>query len=269
MTVSARSGSVRLLISTRPTSQTPQVNATSATFECTKIAALGEATLLSDSADDPRDWALGFLQAQWIETNWGYYRGASDGDGSSFVQRARAPARPSQACRDTVGAVGDIFYSTQPGDGEIATGAAGASFPLTLKVSHYDKPGDSYPLTRQNSLTGKPNYLHEVQLEFAFCAVLSLRGPGNAFRHLSHFYWNVNWQATFPRTSAGVFHVEGNRRSTFANAQGPYDGEPNDRRFKGVLTSPQAQSCNGFAAAETANAVVQESRRWNNFDVRK
>jgi len=269
MSVTVKPGSVKLLITTRPTVQTPSVAADPATFDCTNIAATGEATLLGDAGDDPSAWTLGFLQAQWIETNWGYYRGAQNDEGSLFVQRARPPARPRQSCRDTVGPVGDIFYALNPGTGETVKGTTGAAFPLRLAVRHYDKPGDNYPLSRRNSLTGKLNYLYEAQLEFSFCTILTLRGPGNSFRHLSHFFWNVNWQATFPRTSAGVFQVEKNANATFANAQGPYEGEPNDQRFKSVLTSPQTQSCNDFAAAETSNAVVRESRRWDNFDVRK
>ena len=73
----------------------------------------------------PRGLDAWVIQAQWIETNWGYYRGQHNSDGSLFVQRARPPARPAQACRDTVGPVGDIFYNTHV----LGTAAAGTPFP--------------------------------------------------------------------------------------------------------------------------------------------
>jgi hypothetical protein len=268
MAVSVQPGSARIVITTRPNTQNPKPDGTDAKFDCTNIAATGAATLTGGAGDDPTDWTLGFLQAQWIETNWAYYRGEGDSDGSLFVQRARPPARPRQPCRDCVGPASDIFYSLDPADGEVETGGTDDVFPLALSVRHYDKPGDVYPLARANTLTGKTNYLREAQLEFSFCAILSLKGPDNAFQHLSHFYWNVNWQASFRRSPAGVFSVDTNAAATFANVQGPFGGTPNDQRFVSVLTSPQSQNCNDFAKAETAKAIVRESRRWDSFDVR-
>ena len=37
--------------------------------------------------------------------------------------------------------------------------AAGALFPIRMTATFTDAPNDSYPLTRVNSLTGKPNFL--------------------------------------------------------------------------------------------------------------
>ena len=187
-----------------------------------------------------------------------------------------APARPrarGTACRDCVGPASDVFYSTQPGDGEINRGDPNSAFPALLSVQHYDKPGDNWALVETNSLTGLPNYLEAAQLEFSFCTVLSLRDPTGAFRHLSHFYWNVNWQAQFQRVHAGGFRVIPDANGTSANVGGPIRGASNDPRFVTILTSAQSRNCNDFAAAETqavaapGNLNRRESRTWTNFDV--
>ncbi len=53
------------------------------------------------AAADPRaGWDVGWVQAQWVETNSAYYRGQFEREGSIFLQAGRGPARPQQACRD-------------------------------------------------------------------------------------------------------------------------------------------------------------------------
>ena len=85
---------------------------------------LGQCKITGASGDNPAGRTLGFIQLQWIETNWGYYQGEKDIHGSSFLQRGRPPARPAQGCRDTV-AVGGILVDSSPGhDRTVATAEA-------------------------------------------------------------------------------------------------------------------------------------------------
>ncbi len=136
-------------------------------------------------------------------------------------------------------------------------------------------------LVERNSLTGKPNYLAEAQLEFFFCTVLSVRDPNGIFHHLASFYWNQRWRATFKPLSFSAtditpaFQIMPIAAGTGASVGTIIQGAPTDPRFTGVLTSPQSQSCNDvFRAASAAVAFASsfnrhESRVWASFDVRR
>jgi hypothetical protein len=227
--------------------------------------------------DSPAGWQIGWIQAQWIETNWGEYRGQFDRDGGIFLQRGRPPARPLGACRDTSRAVNTIF--TDPGDPKEFAQLPGGPYPVTVSVQTNDKPGESYNQIETNSITGKPNFLHEIQLEFHFCTVLTVRDPANRFHHLAHFLWNIHWQVrfqptAFPPTDAQwtTLPVAGGNRS---HASIAFGGGPEDHRFALVLTTPQAFSCvdlatnSGTAVSNVGNACRREFPRWHSSDVRK
>ena len=222
-------------------------------------------------ADSRAGWQIGWIQAQWIETNWGYYRGQVDHDGSIFVQRARPPARPSQACRDTSGPVGDIF--TDPTDPrEFKTILAGP-FPIDVRVESNDPPGESYPLILTNSHTHKPNFLHEVQLEFHFCTVLTVQDPSRRFHHQAHFYWNVHWQyhfrpLAFPSPTDAQWTPSPVARGNASHHGHAISGTPTDHRFIGVLTTPQSSSCVDLANHESSHPNQRHFPRWQSVDVR-
>ncbi len=246
----------------------------------TGIEAVGTATLHGAAGDIGTGWALGFLQAQWIETNWAAYRGRTEKDGSAFLQRARPPARPHQACFDCLTA-GAPFYGTgaSPATAIPVTGGpalpfvaslpAKPTFPLTLSVIHRDFPGDFFAYTRTNGTTGQMNFLFECQLEFAFCISLVLRGPGQ-LHFLQNLYWNVNWQSSFTLPpAAGSPVARSVPGGNSANVGHVIAGRPTDARFVGVLTTPQAQNCNQIAAAEESKPNVRETTGWPLFDVRR
>jgi len=230
-------------------------------------------------AADPRaGWQVGWVQAQWVETNWAYYRGQTDHDGSLFLQRGRAPARPQQACRDTSGPVATIF--TDPTDPrEFKTLPAGA-FPVDVAVESNDSPGEAYALIENNSLTGAPNFLREIQLEFHFCTALTVRDPAGNFQHQAHFYWNMRWRydfqpTAFPAPADGQWTITAVAEGNGTAASRAFGGPPTDNRFTGVLVTPQVSSCVDLAGASAqAVAVVgsanrREFRRWESPDVRK
>jgi hypothetical protein len=248
-------------------------------FGSTKIMAAGDVALRGGPIDSAHGWRLGFIQAQWIETNWCSYKGQSNSDGSVFVQRARPPARPSQACLDCVDGspISEVFYNTLYQSHALGISPLRAVFPVTLRATHYDKPGDSCKLTEPNSRTGKLNYLAEVQLDFHFCTILTLQDPLLAFHHQQHFYWNVRWQYTFRPSSFTVPPASMNwnpkkvAAGTGADVGKIHRGNPLDRRFAGVLGKRQTRNCNDvFLAARAATdggANRHESLVWTNFDV--
>ena len=281
MVVSIAPGSATIHLTHRPTVNRPAVSGATMSFTGGNIAATGEVTLRGAPGDNASGWTAGFIQAQWIETNWVYYRGQHNADGSIFIQRGRGPARPNQACRDCVDAspVNNVFYSTVAAHGETASGGpAGTAFPQRLTFRHFDRPSETCNLVETNTLTGQRNFLAEAQLEFFFCTILTVRDPANVFHHQVSFYWNQRWQATFHPTSFGAaptFRITPLAAGTGVGVSHLIQGTPTDRRFTGVLTSAQGQSCNQvFRAARTAVSAAaspnrHQSRVWANFDVRR
>jgi hypothetical protein len=259
--------------------QTPTINAATGrvTWPSNPIRATGEVSITGNPGDIPTGWTLGFIQAQWIETNWMYYRGQSNNHGSLFLQRARPPARPAQACRDSVGPVTDIWYNTT--HNHVVAGHP--AFPIKLTAHYFDQPSESCNIQETNTLTSQPNYLREGQLEFHFCLVLALRESGatGAFHQLLHLYWNLHWQTRFQPTNfsnlAAPWNINNIAAGTAANVGRVISGRTNDRRFDAMITGVATQNCNQiFRAAITAVASPtspnrRQSRVWDNFDVRR
>jgi hypothetical protein len=271
MAISVVAGSASIRITARPTVNLPAVQGANMTFRSNQLAAGGACHITGVAGDSPAGWTLGLIQLQWIETNWGYYRGQVNSYGSCLLQRARPPARPAQGCRDTL-TPGAIFVDNNPG-GDRTVGAAGQRLPLAMTANFTDAPNDSYPLTRRNTMTGKTNFLRETQLEFHFCTVLSLMDPAGAFRHLKHFLWNVHWQATFTPTNfanlAAPWTITrtGGLFGNTANVSSVFDGGPTEAKFTNIITAAAAPNCN-TTATQAANAPnARESRIWDNFSV--
>jgi hypothetical protein len=246
------------------------------------MEAVGTVTFAGVAGDSGAGWAVGFLQAQWIETNWAIYRGQHQTDGSIFVQRARPPARSQQACFDCIGPTVRTLYGTAASPPTIvpATGGpplplvaslpASPAFPLTVSVIHRDFPQEFYPFTRTNHTTGQTNGLYEVQLEFAFCFSLVVKDAGGRFQFLHHLYWNLNWQYRFaPAVPPATPVATPVASSNTANIGNVIPGQPTDRRFLPVLTTPQTTNCNAIALAALNNPNIRESSRWENFDVKR
>jgi hypothetical protein len=272
MAIHLQAGSVVMVVTQKPKVTTPSVAGTDMTFTCSQdLLANGLCKITGAAGDNPAGWTLGLIQMEWIETNWGFYRGQFDRDGSSFLQRARPPARPKQGCRDTL-AVGGIFVDNNPG-GDRTVAAAGAALPVTLTAAFSDGPTETYPLTRANSVTGKTNFLREVQLEFHFCTVLVLKDPANNFTPLKHVLWNVHWQAEFlptnfaDITAAWAITKTGGPLGNTANVSAVVDGGPGETRFTSIITAAGAPNCNAVATAAAAGPNIKESARWANFDV--
>lgn len=247
-------------------------------YSGTPISATGEVTLVGGPGENAAGWQVGFIQLQWVETNWCFYRGQTKDDGCIFIQRARPPARPNQACCDCVDGSppSKLFYSTNPAHHELVTVAAGAVLPLTVTVSHFDEPADAVNLVEMNTHPAsggiKPNFLAESQMEFHFCTILCVREPSNRFHNLLAFYWNVHWQATFQPTSftsppAG-FRIHVLKSGSSGHVGHIIQGTPTDPRFAPILSSVPTKSCNQIATAETNGPNRHEAPIWRDFDVR-
>jgi hypothetical protein len=237
----------------------------------------GRCKITGGPGDNPAGWTLGFIQLQWIETNWAYYQGEKDVDGSCLVRRDRPDARPAQGCRDTL-AVGGILFDNNAGHDRFVAGSG--SFPMNMTAAFSDAPNESYALTRVNSRTKKTNFLREVQLEFHFCTILALMDPDpgrqvralldleNAFQYLKHVFWNVHWQAKFlPTKFADVtapwtITPSGGALGNGANVSRTFDGGPTDPRFLGNSAALAAPNC--LLTAETARKKpnLTESLQW-------
>jgi hypothetical protein len=246
----------------------------------TTMEAVGTVTLKGSPGESGAGWNVGFLQAQWIETNWGAYRGLSEADGSVFVQRARPPARPRQACFDCI-TIGAPFYAdtTVPARSPVTGGPAlpfvaplpaNPTFPLTISVLHSDFPSDFFPFSRLNSVTGQQNLLSEAQLEFSFCFVLALKGPAGQLSMAKSVYWNVAWQSKFKfANAAAVPTITPTAGGNHANVGGIINGGPADTRFTTVLTTAQTTNCNAIADNESKHPNLKETHGWPLFDVRR
>jgi hypothetical protein len=240
-------------------------------FDSGRVSFAGECEIAGAAGDNPAGWTLGIIQLQWIETNWGWYRGQTQKDGSIFEQRARPPARPAQGCRDANGP-SDIFYwNGHPTAQTVAATGQQLPFKMTAKIE--DQPSEGYQLVRTNSKTGKPNYLYKAQLEFHFCTVLALMSPAKKYQFLKHLLWNVHWEYEIQANniSANVAAINWSARPTAggnsSSVSQVFDGAPSDPRFLPILTAPGVPNCNQVARqAETARNL-KESAVWEMFSV--
>lgn len=253
-------------------------------FQSDWIRATGTVRLDGDPGDNASNWELGFLQVRWVRTTWVHYKAnwtdpGAINDGSMLLQVGKPPAMPKQRCRDIGdgGPATQIWYARPLN----AKGAAGA-FPQTLTATFSDQPGTTFPAVILNSLTNKPNFLREGQVELLFCTALALREPGGRFHLLKHFYWNVLWQATFqPANFTLAMHGAWLpptvlRSATAAHASKVFDGAPDREPFRNILTSTtETQTCNNLIQSAIPSVLNppfsgrRENRnRDHKFDVR-
>ncbi|MBS1828879.1 MAG: hypothetical protein JST93_26490 [Acidobacteria bacterium] len=264
MAISYLPGSASLKITTKPGVKTPEKYSTDMEFNSVAIEASAECQLTGIEGDNPAGWTLGFIQVQFLETNWGYYRGAIDADGSAYVNRGSSTLRGATHCRDTK-SKGEIWFQNLSGK-DLAL-ASNGKLPMTLKVQLMDGPHETYPLYHMNSLTKKYNFLREVQLEFHFCTVLALMNPSKQYQFLKHFLWNMHWQATFQPSSftdsdpTWTVMLNSNKLANSGNCSQIAEGGPIDPKIKAVLTDPTAANCNEIAGLGAA-AKMMESRSW-------
>jgi hypothetical protein len=136
-----------------------------------------------------------------------------------------------------------------------------------------DAPRDDYDLTRINTLTGRTNFLHEVQLEFHFCTILTLLDRHGKYHHLKHFTWNVHWQATCKPSnfaaiaSPWIITPSASARANSAHVSAVSNGGTSDHRFVRIMTAAGAPNCNAVATRAGNHPNVRESPTWTNFDV--
>jgi|HubBroStandDraft_1064217.scaffolds.fasta_scaffold03536_6 hypothetical protein len=274
MTITVVPNSAAISVVTRPTVQAPQLDAQrfSMVLASTPIKLRGQCTLTGELGEDPTGWMFGFIQVELFETNWAYYQGKSNTDGSTLMQYGHLPARVRRSCRDTLRPT-SVFYDFPEGFSPTVLGRS-AKLPQQIGATLYDYPYMSHPMTVLNSLTGKPNYLHEAQMEWPFCDVLCAKDPAGSYQHLLHIYWNLRWQVRIqPSSFSNVtkpwnyLQIAGTAGNA-ANVGLPSKGGPSDHRFTALLTAPFVPTCNDVGNQAYANPKIEERRTWYEFDVR-
>ena len=272
MAISIVPGSASINVKKRPIVNKPSFRGSQALFTCSEIVIEGQCTITGNQHDNPAGWTLGLIQLKFIDTDWAYYRGRSNGDGSSFLQYSRPPALPKGGCRDTLN-VGGIFVDNNPSlNWTIAK--AGTPFPIAMSAGFSDAPLRPFDLSRVNGLTHHDNFLREAQTELHFCTVLSLKSPTGTYEHLKTVYWNVHWQARFEPTNFGNLNapwtvtVVGGL-GNMANVSKIIDGPPVDNRFSTIVTAPGTPNCNAQSIASYKSPNVRESEVWTDFNVRQ
>ncbi len=272
MAISVVPGSASITIVSHPQTQAPVVDGDSMVFQCTWVKFQGRCSIAGGAGDDPGGWTLGMIQLKWVSTDWAHYVGRNAGDGSSFLQMARAPARTANFCRDTVVA-GHILMDNNPGlDRTVA--AAGAALPMDMSAAYGDSPDRPFPLSRINAMTHKPNFLHEAQTEAHYYSILTLLSPAGVFQHLKSVYWYVHWQYRFKPSNYTDLHApwdmrkSGGPHSNGARVSGIIDGGPADSRFASIATAPLAPHCNTLAENAFDHPNIRESSdQWAQYDV--
>jgi hypothetical protein len=277
MAVTIDHTSARFTVTGQPKSILPTQDDDTFVFKCDPFTAKGSVRLTGELDDDPTGWEFGVIQVEFVETNWLYYRGQTNSDGSLLLQRGKPPARLFQACRDTQGVdFGDgLPVWAEPGN--IIVPAAGDSVPLVLELETTDAPHDNCQMVEVNSRTGKDNFLREAQLEFHFCTILALCDPDGDFHQLASVYWNVRWQARFQPTDfdepeTALWTITPIPGGNGAGASGVIRGPVTDPRFRDLVTGPADSSCPEIAELARkrvkSGAGRRESLVWETFDVR-
>jgi hypothetical protein len=244
------------------------------------VSCRGQVTFSGDPGDTLDGWKVGFIQTKWITTDWAYYRGEKNADGSLFVQRARAPARVIQGCRDTEGegTANQIWAEMDP----VATPAdvfpEGGNRRITVTTGEFsDSPRNFSKVVIENPLRKKPNYLRERQIEAHYCTVLSVQDPARKFHHMVSVYWNAHWQARFlPGDFTDltkdwlVTPVNDIPSANGIHASHQIQGTPTDPKVTPFLTAPIAggTNCNDLSKKSVRDQIVRPARTWADFDVR-
>ena len=284
ISVVPRSASVTI---TEPIPKLPFVAASGMRFMDTELYAVCQCQITGPPTDKPRGWTLGTIQLLWVTTNWAYYRGQNNGDGDCFLQYARPPARPEQECRDTYSS-GSIFVETMPQFGIFQFVAQNFyRFPIIMTASFKDQPVITHPLTRFNSLTSKTNFLREVQIEWHFCTVFSLRNPeplrgsdaggvAGTYTHLKHFFWNQHWHVQCEPTDYAnltklwtITPMGGGQLGKSARVSDVFDGGPTDPKLTNIITAGGTPNCMVLGKKAIQAPNIQESAVWKNYDVRR
>lgn len=96
MAITLVPGSASMTIAQRPAVNLPTASGITMAFTCNNLVAGGRCRLNGSAGDNPMGWTLGLVQLQWIETNWGYYRGQTSGTAAvcySAHAHLRGPSR--------------------------------------------------------------------------------------------------------------------------------------------------------------------------------
>ena len=231
----------------------------------------GSVDVTNNSEDSGQGHTLGFIQVLLKNTSWVHYRGLKNNDGS--VLKKTNMNIPNEICRDTWPANANGMWMDKPKNYTITnTPKVGTVIPM--KALYFDQPFTRYFDSTTNSLTGKINYIREIQVEKCFCTILALRwrelaGP---FTVLTHFYWSAIWQYRFnlfdyDSMRWSIEPVKGGNSSHIGK---PINGPVTDPKIASMLfDTNNSSSCNTLSNKALKNPVIEESKIWSNFNVNR
>ena len=146
-------------------------------------------------------WKLGFMQAQILETNWAYYRGATPQAGSSVVYNDSLGK--NGPCRDYDRSKGHVWCESMDANASYGIPPGGAPSPWQLLFHFADQPENDFNRYVTNSQSALRNELHEARFAAAFVTTLTEQISPGMYRHLQHFLWSILWHARVTTPAAG------------------------------------------------------------------
>lgn len=217
------------------------------------LEAIGTVTFAGAPRTSAHGWSIGFLQAQISETNVAIYRGVDEASGSVIEDRAPAGMRVVP-CFDAY-ATGTPFIETAQTEWYKPAGAAAAlpfmaSPPpnpsgkdVAVSIAFHDSPSAVYLTLRKNTVTGQPNFLNELNVEFGFITVLAARDPAGVFQYLRGFAWSVRWhqKVVISGRQLTSLSVAGGDRFTLGSI---FEGRPTNADALRTFEGPRTTTCN-------------------------
>jgi hypothetical protein len=270
-----KSDTTKLWPQVRGPSCAVNVSGGSVNFTTREIRATGSVDLTGNPGDACGGWKFGFVQLQLVETNRARYRGVTPHDGSVLLTLDRPPARLTKLCRDTLSPAlpGVFFYNEPPGHPSLTVTnlPAGTVIPssgqLTIAATFVDRPDQQYPVKQRNTAVSpsRDNFIHSVEIGFAFCTILTAREPGSGLipHFLKHFYWNCRWYVHFSPTAGGsvVLHPPVDMALNLQHTV--HRGIPNDPRFSEIhLKNLALPICQTVVDSAEARPNLHHSTSW-------
>ena len=207
-------------------------------------------------------WKLGFMQAQILETNWAYYRGATPQAGSSVVYNDSLGK--NGPCRDYDRSKGHVWCESMNANDSYGIPPGGAPSPWQLLFHFADQPENDFNRYVTNSQSALRNELHEARFAAAFVTTLTEQISPGMYRHLQHFLWSILWHARVTTPAAGQGQALEFRLlpGTGFWMSGFQPGAPHNPKYRAVLDNPTLTvSANDL----TQKVTLKSQEGWGTF----
>jgi Domain of unknown function (DUF4157) len=150
------------------------------------------------SAGAPVGYEVGLVQVETSESSYAVYYGVTPADGM-LVARKSSVRKPAGPCVDS--RPGAFWTADATGEKSLKPPGCGAKVALS---AFSDYPAETYPSSKENALTHKPNYIRTTSMEMAFVTALAVKTPSNAVLVLKWLRWGVSVSGTLKSDAAGT-----------------------------------------------------------------